>query len=170
MGQRDSKLTSLGVKQAHSKALTIENLSPKIDYIYTSDLGRCLQTAHIVSDTLGTMDIKIDKNLREISFGEYEGLPYDAIPPLERGYTKVPFPGGESNEIMTVRVIDAVNRIYEDNKNACVLLITHSGPIAAILASYYGRDIQEMLDNKMDHKEVIELLVSSKLKNPMHII
>lgn len=168
MGQRDSKLTTLGVRQARSKALKLKKLSQKIDRIYTSDLGRCMQTAQIILHTLGLQGVTPDKNLREISFGKYEGLPYDAIPQIGGGYMKVRFPDGESNEIMATRVINAINRIYEDNKNACVLVVSHSGPIAVILASYYGRDIQKMLDSKISNQEVIELQIGNRLKHPMY--
>ena len=75
MGQRDSKLTVLGVRQAERKALKIKKLSQKIDRVYTSDLGRSVQTAQIISDTLGLQKATSDKDLREISFGKYEGLP-----------------------------------------------------------------------------------------------
>ena len=166
MGQRDSKLTALGVRQAERKVLELKKLSQKIDYIYTSDLGRCMQTARIISDTLGLRKATSDKDLREISFGKYEGLPYDAIPYIEGSYMKVRFPDGESNNIMATRVIDAVNRIYEANKHACVLIVTHSGPIAAILASYYGKDLQAMLDDKIGNEEVVELQIHSKLADP----
>lgn len=95
MGQRDSKLTTLGIEQAYSKAIELKKLSQKIDYIYTSDLGRCRQTARIILNILGLPEAIPYKNLREISFGEYEGLPYGVIPKIEGGYMKVRFPGGE---------------------------------------------------------------------------
>ena len=167
MGQRDSKLTVLGVRQAERKALKIKKLSQKIDRVYTSDLGRSVQTAQIISDILGLQKATSDKDLREISFGKYEGLPYDAIPHVEGGYMKVRFPDGESNEIMATRVINAVNRIYEAGKDACVLIVTHSGPITVILASYYGRDLQAMLDDKIGNEEIVELQVDRKLANPI---
>lgn len=157
MGQRDSKLTALGVRQVERKALEIKKLSQKIDHIYISDLGRCMQTAQIISDTLGLQEATSDKDLREISFGKYEGLPYDAIPHIEGGYMKARFPDGESDEIMATRVINAVNRIYEAGQDACVLIVTHSGPIAATLASYYGKDLQVMLDDKIGNEEMVEL-------------
>lgn len=168
MGQRDSKLTALGVRQAKRKALEIKKLSQRIDRIYTSDLGRCMQTARIISDVLDVQDVIPDKNLREISFGKFEGLSYDAIPHIDGGYMKVRFPGGESNEIMARRVIDVINRIYEDNKDACVLVVSHSGPVAVILASYYGKDLQKMLDNKISNEEVVELQINSQLKHPIY--
>lgn len=167
MGQRDSRLTALGVQQAKSKALQLEKSSQKIDYIYTSDLGRCTQTARVISSALGLPEAIPDKNLREISFGKYEGLPYSAVPHREDGYMEVRFPGGESNEEMVVRVIDAINRIYESNKEACVLVISHSGPIAAILASFYGKELQTTLDSKVGNEEIITLQVDSALAYPI---
>lgn len=166
MGQRDSKLTALGLRQAKRKALEIKKLSWKIDRIYTSDLGRCVQTAQIISDTLGLQRVIPDENLREISFGKYEGLPYNDIPYLEGGYMKVRFPDGESNEIMAARVINVINRIYETNKDACILIVAHSGPIAAVLASYYSKDLRTMLTDKIGNEEIVELQIDSKLANP----
>lgn len=168
MGQRDSALTALGIQQARDKALNIKKLSRKINRIYASDLGRCMQTAQIIAEILGVQKVMPDKDLREISFGNYEGLPYDVIPKVKGGYMKRRFPGGESNEIMATRVIDMINHVYEINKDACVLIVLHSGPIAVILASYYSKNIQEMLDNKISNEEVIELQISNRLKHPMH--
>lgn len=167
MGQRDSALTTLGVQQAQSKTLALKELSYKIDLIYTSDLGRCVQTAQIISDALGLQETIPDKNLREISFGKYEGLSYSAIPQIEGGYMKVRFPDGESNGMMATRVIDTVNRIYDANESANVLIVTHSGPIAVVLASYYGKNLQEMLDNKIGNDEIIPLQINSQLTYPM---
>lgn len=169
IGQRDSALTPLGVEQAHNKALVLGELPYKIDCIYTSDLGRCMQTAKIISDELGFVEVIPDKRLREISFGEYEGLPYDAIPKLESGYMQKRFPGGESNEIMATRIIDATNHIYDTNPKLCVLIVTHSGPISAILASYHDRDLREMLNEKINNEDIVKLQINSRLAYPMYI-
>lgn len=166
MGQRDSPLTALGVEQAQGKVLALKKLPHKIDRIYASDLGRCIQTTKIISDALGLQEVIFDKRLREICFGQYEGLPYSAIPQVEGGYMKKRFPGGESNEIMAVRVIEAINRIYEANKNACVLAVTHSGPIAAVLASYYGKSLESTLNDKISNEEVVELQIDDRLVYP----
>lgn len=168
MGQHDSALTSRGILQAKSKAAQLMKLFQKIDCIYTSDLGRCLQTTQSIADELGIRNVIPDKSLREISFGSYEGLPYDAIPSKKGGYMKTRFPGGESNEIMFLRVIDAVNRIYEANKDGCVLVVSHSGPIAAILASYYAQAFQIMLDEKVDNEKIIDLQLNGKLSYPVY--
>ncbi len=168
MGQRDSALTPLGVEQAHNKALALKRLPYKIDCIYASDLGRCMQTAKIISDKLGSIEIIPDKRLREIGFGKYEGLPYDAIPKVEGGYMQKRFPGGESNEIMATRTIDAINYIYDASSKLCVLIMTHSGPISAILASYHNRDLREMLNEKINNEDIVKLQINNRLAYPAY--
>src|SRR5690606_5917569 len=120
-------------------------------------------------NALGLRETILDSKIREISFGQYEGLPYGAIPQAEGGYIKIRFPGGESNEIMAARVIEAVNRIYEANKDACVLIVTHSGPIAAVLGSYYDRNLESTLNDKISNEEVIELQIDNRLTYPFRV-
>ncbi len=166
MGQGDSALTALGIRQAQQKALELKKIPTVINRIYTSDLGRCTQTAQIISDSLDLREVNPHKGLREISFGEYEGLPYDSIPQIEGGYMKARFPGGESNEIMAERVIDAANNIYKSNKEACILVVSHSGPIAVILASYYGKNLESALNDKINNEEITYLRIDDYLTYP----
>ncbi len=70
-GQKDIELNEVGIEQAKKLALKLSK--EKIDIIYTSDLKRSYQTAKIISDTIKT-NIIIDKNLREIHFGNWQGL------------------------------------------------------------------------------------------------
>ena len=50
-GHGNSDLTQKGEEQAFELAKAIKNYP--IDYIYSSDLGRAVQTAEIVGDTIG---------------------------------------------------------------------------------------------------------------------
>ena len=68
---------------------------------------------------------------------------------------------------MSRRVIDAINRIYADNKLSNVLIVTHSGPLAAILASYHNESLATTLANKVDNKSVIELSIERPLGYPL---
>lgn len=47
-----------------------------------------------------------------------------------------------------------------------MLIVTHSGPIAAVLASYYGKNLQATLDDKIGNEEIVEPQIDSKLVNP----
>ena len=70
-GHLNSPLTDTGIKQAQGLA---EGLSEKnIDVIYSSDLGRALQTTEIIATTL-RLEIHQDPRLRERHLGSMQGL------------------------------------------------------------------------------------------------
>jgi probable phosphoglycerate mutase len=89
-GWYDTSLTEKGRAQAQNIA---ENLYKEIKLagipIYSSDLKRCAETADIISKVFKSK-VTLDKNLREMNFGEGGGKPrewYDAntIPMPVRG-------------------------------------------------------------------------------------
>src|SRR5260370_65785 len=75
-GITDAPLNKTGLIQASQLADRLAN--EKIDVIYSSDLMRCIQTAELVTKKNG-LNINSDGRLREISFGEWEGMSYNEI-------------------------------------------------------------------------------------------
>ena len=75
-GHGNSDLTQKGEEQAFELAKAIKEYP--IDYIYSSDLGRAVQTAEIVGDQIG-VKVNQTKSLREMGFGDWEGLLIDEI-------------------------------------------------------------------------------------------
>lgn len=165
MGHRNSPLTAKGRRQAEIKADILKIKYPNIKYIYTSDLGRCVETANVIAKNLKGSKIIKYEGLREVSFGIYEGMQYATIPNRPEGYFTDAFPGGESNKDMAMRVISLINSIYDNNRNqAAILVVSHSGPIAAIMASYHREKLQAHIDNKIDNTEIYEIDLLHKLK------
>lgn len=163
MGHLDSPLTAAGKLQAREKGEMLSDVM--IAAVYSSDLGRCRQTTgEIYRHIHGNPPVAFLETLREIDFGIYQGRPYSDVPMIEGGYMANSFPGGESNEVMAHRVITAVNEIYKKNKNENVLIVTHSGPISAILAAHSGTPLAEELERKTDNSSIIELELSRPLK------
>lgn len=69
MGQQDIPLNDLGRRQAE---LTAERLAKeKLASIYSSDLGRALQTAEIIAEPHGLEPIT-RRALREMNYGRWE--------------------------------------------------------------------------------------------------
>lgn len=166
MGCLDSALTPLGLRQANMKGEELSNTN--IDAIYSSSLGRSRKTAETIQTHLSkNIDLVLIDDLREIDFGVYQGRPYDDVPAIEGGYIVTPFPGGESNEGMARRVISTINDIYEANKEATVLIVTHSGPISAILAAQSGSALEDALNRKTNNSDVIELDMNQKFSSPL---
>ena len=85
--------------------------------------------------------MKIDRDLREISFGIFEGLVYRDIlqrhSKLYSRWIKSPFrvkiPGGESGKDFKSRILKAFKKIVSSNKGRTIAIVTHGGPINMIL-------------------------------------
>lgn len=67
-GHGDSSLTERGKQTARHLGKLLENTN--ISKIYTSDLGRCIQTSELINQGLGVIVIP-KKDLREQNFGDY---------------------------------------------------------------------------------------------------
>ncbi len=82
-GQLDSPLTEYGVEQvsdvAHMLRVTVHDMSRM--KVISSSLGRTLQTAQIICNTLGYdfSKVDIDDRLTEVSLGSWDGLTISEI-------------------------------------------------------------------------------------------
>lgn len=76
VGWQDSDLSEKGCLQAEKMALRLQD--KKIAALYSSDLIRAVKTAEILGKNQGIKPIK-SSLLREIHFGEWEGLTYEEI-------------------------------------------------------------------------------------------
>lgn len=69
-GQLDSSLTVLGFEQAGSAAERLADSGAR--YLFTSDLGRAVQTAEVIGRRLG-LEPRLDPDLREQHLGDMQG-------------------------------------------------------------------------------------------------
>ena len=70
-GHKNSDLTKVGKKTANAIGKRLKNKN--ITKIYSSDLGRCMQTSKIIAKIIKTNIIK-SKRLRERNFGDLNGF------------------------------------------------------------------------------------------------
>lgn len=109
-GQTDIPLNTEGHAQA--KSLGAYLAKEKFDYVYSSDLSRCLETVSAVLQQGPTPDIQVmqDKRLRERSFGVYEGMSIDVYQhALQNCVGEFVVEGGEAPEQVLQRLIDFLN-------------------------------------------------------------
>ena len=135
-GWADSPLIQEGINTAEK--LGEYFLDKKITKIYSSDLGRCVQTSNIVNKKLGLEIIKV-KGLREQNLGKYNGLPKSIIKQEfdEYDYSALP-KEGERFLDMSKRVLDYIHSIdNEDN----ILIVTHTGCYQSILSYALNEDL-----------------------------
>lgn len=135
MGHVNSELTKRGYEQA--EAVAERMLSLGATRLYTSDLGRCVETASIIGRRLG-LEFIPDSRLRELNFGQWEGRTYVEVMSLdqellERWYDD-PFviapPDGETLTQLGQRVDEWLEQTMDLlHTDETVIVVTHGGPI-----------------------------------------
>jgi len=130
-GHTDRPLNATGLEQARALADLLAR-APLVA-IYASDLVRARDTAVIVAEAHG-LDVKLDSDLREKNFGSWEGLTDVEIlrrfPDAVRGR----WGDGETTEAVAERATAAIDRIRALHTAGPVLVVSHGGPLRAILA------------------------------------
>lgn len=141
-GWIDTPLTEAGLKPTKNTIAKLSNVP--IDEMYSSDLGRAFVTAYVIGRGLGfTKEIKRLSGLREVNYGDAANMfsteAYEFYPKLDRDTHYTP-PNGESLDHMQKRVFETLNWLDNTHTNATILLVCHSGVMAAIRAGHLGVD------------------------------
>jgi probable phosphoglycerate mutase len=134
-GHLDSKLTEKGVAQA--KALGQRLGRERFSALYSSDLGRAIQTAREIADVTGH-EIVTDPRLRERHLGIFQGLNAEEITkkyPEERRLfrTQGPdyvIPEGESMRQQVERNVAYLNDLAHKHTGETIVVVTHGGVVS----------------------------------------
>ena len=148
-GHGNSKLTQKGIDQAKALADSISSLP--IDYIYSSDLGRAVETAEIISNKFG-LDVIETPALREMGFGKWEGL---LIKEIQEEYKDIyhtwrnqphlaEIPGGETLQIIKERTDKFLAELNEKYDGKHIVLVTHSVTARVILLSILNSSMENI--------------------------
>ncbi|MEJ0073309.1 MAG: histidine phosphatase family protein [Candidatus Saccharibacteria bacterium] len=144
-GWIDTPLTDTGLAPTEKVIAKLANLH--IDEMYSSDMGRAFITAYVIARGLKfANEIKRLSGLREVSYGDaanmFSSKAYELYPQLDRDTHFTP-PNGESLDQMQQRVFATIDELNNTNTDASLLLVCHSGVMAALRASHIGQDFGE---------------------------
>ncbi|MDD3896502.1 MAG: class I tRNA ligase family protein [Candidatus Peribacteraceae bacterium] len=132
-GKQDTLLNKTGREQARKLAKTLAK--EHFDAIISSDLKRAAETADILSEELGMpVDARWDE-LRERSFGDWEGKKRDEIDATIPGQFAVQdmhFPNGETINAFFSRIRLAQQKLLKAYAGKRVLVVAHGGVLKAI--------------------------------------
>jgi len=138
-GQKDSPLTQKGIKQAVAIKKEIEKLDLKFDYVFSSPLQRSIDTTNIV---LNRNDIQILDELKEITFGDYEGKS-NLLMPRPLGGELAKSYNGETTEELFNRVYYAIKKTMDLlPDNTSTIMFTHG---------FVMRTIDNYITNNLDN-------------------
>ena len=139
----DLPLSPLGERQAGRLAEVLSKES--VTTVYTSPLGRTLQTASIIGSQFTDLIIYADTRLLEINVGIAERCPIDELkdkfPSLWdewQGTSDVQWPGGEKVSDVRRRASEFLEAMKERHLNNTIIVVTHATPAASLLALGLG--------------------------------
>ena len=149
LGTRDEPLTEKGIWQARQAADALSLLPVRI--VVSSPLRRAADTAARIREACG-VELRQDSRLKEGSFGAWEGLTRAEV--LNLGQQDAEWlirwesdsacapPGGESIEDLQKRMIQLPEELRNEFPDSSVVLVSHVGPIKALLAAVLDVPLQ----------------------------
>lgn len=141
-GCQDTNLSKDGIMQAQYLS---NRFNDNFDCIYTSPLKRAVQTAEIIG-TNKEIKPTIINELREINFGEWEGLTLKEISnnfPKEfskwrNDKLEAPMCGGDlSLRNASERAESSIKKVINTHKGKRIIIVAHSGIIKAGLIGFF---------------------------------
>jgi broad specificity phosphatase PhoE len=142
VGSLDEPLAAPGLEQADRLAEALAGLPVRA--VYSSPLLRAQETGRRIA-AARDLPLRLDSRLREQAFGEWEGrtrrevLAGDGERLLrwEADLGLAP-PGGESLDAVQRRMLDLVADLCREHRGDWIVLVSHVGPIKALLCAALG--------------------------------
>lgn len=144
-GHSDPELNTRGRTQL---AELIDRLRmDQIGVVYTSDLRRAHATGTAIAEAFG-IDCHVRRALREINFGQWEGITWNEIELRDNAYARrwieeypsLPAPDGESFHDFERRVLDEVKvlSLKAETADSSIAIVTHGGVLRTVLCALQG--------------------------------
>ena len=163
-GHIDSSISEEGKEQIDKITNYLKDFD--IDKIYTTTSSRTKDTVKKLSE-LKSIEIIEKESLKEISFGDFEGLTFDEIKDkypkefqdmIEKGY-EYKYPNGESLIDSYNRVCIELDNIISNNDDRTILICSHGGTIRNIITYLISNRYKYHWNFKIDNGSVTILEV-----------
>lgn len=147
-GWKDDELSELGIKQAKELKGHLKDIP--FDIICTSDLKRATDTVELAFGN--SYSVIVDKRLRELNYGDYNGRPSSEVKPLKFKYIDEPFPGGESYRQAEERVQNFYKEMKEKYPDKTLLVVGHIATRHGLASLTSGATPEELLTSDNNWK------------------
>ena len=141
-GWLEGRLSETGRRLA--RELGERRRADKIAAVYTSDLGRAVETAEIAFGGSG-IPIYRDRRLRECNYGTLNGMPVSRLEAERARRIHEPFPGGESYRQVVDRVKSFLDDLPRTLDGARVIVIGHSATRWALDHLLCGAELEDLV-------------------------
>ena len=158
-GSTDAPLTEKGHAQAAETAAMIAEIHKEhpIDLIIASPLQRALDTGRAIQAACGGIPLIIDERIKEIDFGESEGLS-TRDQDFQNRKAQFPYVHGEGESML--RFVHRIYSFLDDIKvryaDKTVLLACHNGIARAAYSYVHSMTNEEFMGYIVKNASVIE--------------
>jgi len=161
-GQADQPLNAVGLAQASAAAAKLQGR--RFAAIYSSDLQRARVTAEVIAAALG-MPVLVDRRLREVNQGEWEGMLTadiqaryaEAWAARQQDRLHAAPPGGESLAQVAARVLAGVDEIARRHTGAAVVVVSHGLALGVVRCAAAGAPLTEAFQRIPDNAEPLAI-------------
>jgi probable phosphomutase (TIGR03848 family) len=122
----------------------VERMKPvHLDFVYSSPLERCVETARPVAASKG-LRLRVREGLGEVRYGDWEGKRLRTLAKTKLWKqvmarpSEARFPGGETIRETQFRAVSAVEQLHAAHADRSVAAVTHADVIRVLLAHYAG--------------------------------
>jgi len=158
-GNQDPPLSPRGRQQAVRLAARLSvHLPRRPAALFASPLRRAAETAEIVAGAM-SLPVVAEPGLREMGLGSWEGRTVPEIRAASPGAYEAwlkdpqahPAPGGERLEAFAARVTAAFEGLRVAHPDADLILVSHGGPIKALMCHILGVDVRLLFRIQQDN-------------------
>ena len=155
-GHTDIALSDEGIRQAECVAGRLAR--EPFTAVYASDLSRAFATAETIA-VRHSLTVTAIPALREICFGDWEGLTYNGIsekwPDLMHNLyvnpDEVIIPGGESFRVVKERASAAVTELISKHPDQTIAIVSHGGTIRTIICAALNIHLNHVWNIRQDN-------------------
>jgi len=167
-GHLPGKLSEKGIDQAKKPGLRLKN--EKFDYIFSSDLARCADTAKEIREFHKNTPIEFTKELRERNLGELQGIKKSdlGLNPNKLVAGTVESKKGETQKEMYVRAKKFINNLIKKSPEKKILIVGHNGINMALIANILNKSFKEYQEIKPQFNCAVSIFNLNK-NNPTKI-
>lgn len=166
-GCKNSPLTELGIENAKMLGERLKDIN--FDMVYTSPLGRTLQTVESIFQGR-TCPLEKRDELKEMYFGNWEGMKFEEVQKVSpeqydnfwnhpENYKVVN--NGETFEDVRLRVGHFLDYVQSHKDYENVLIITHTCIIKTIYSIVYGHDVSQFWSDPVLHDTCLSIIDTS---------
>ena len=149
-GWHDGRLSARG--RAFATELGERRRQDNIQAVFTSDLGRAVETARIAFGK-SSIPILMDWRLRECDYGALNGQPAEDLHRDRQRYLDIPYPAGESWRQAIARVGRFLPDLHLRWEGARVLVIGHVATRWAFEHVLNGVPLEELIATEFRWRE-----------------